>query len=48
LDEPGRQSDGQGLFFRVIGGRRAYWVYRYRAKVDGRSVEREFSIGPHP
>jgi integrase len=44
LKESGRHSDGQGLFFRVIGGQRAYWVYRYR--FGGK--EREYSIGPHP
>jgi integrase len=48
IDKRGRHSFGDGLFFRTLGQGRAYWVYRYRAKVDGRSVEREFSIGPHP
>jgi hypothetical protein len=41
----GRYSDGDGLFLRVLDpGRRAYWVYRYRA--NGR--ERETSLGSYP
>jgi hypothetical protein len=44
MEKPGRHGDGQGLFFRTIGGGRAYWVFRYRA--DGK--EREYSIGPYP
>ena len=44
LEKPGRHGDGAGLFFRTLGGDKAYWVYRYR--VGGR--EREFSIGPYP
>jgi Arm DNA-binding domain len=44
LGKPGRHGDGAGLFFRTLGGDKAYWVYRYRA--GGR--EREFSIGPYP
>jgi hypothetical protein len=44
LEKPGRHSDGGGLFFRTLGGAKAYWVYRYR--VEGR--EREYSIGPYP
>ncbi len=44
LVKPGRHGDGAGLFFRTLGGDKAYWVYRYRA--GGR--EREFSIGPYP
>ena len=42
LEKPGRHGDGAGLFFRTLGGDKAYWVYRYRV---GRR-EREFSIGP--
>jgi integrase len=44
LEKPGRYGDGDGLYFRTIGGNRAYWAYRYRA--DGK--EREVSIGPFP
>jgi integrase len=44
LEKPGRHGDGAGLFFRTLGGDKAYWVYRYRA--GGR--ERELSIGPYP
>ena len=32
LDRPGRHGDGDGLYFRAIGERRAYWVYRYRPR----------------
>jgi integrase len=41
---PGRHSDGAGLFFRVLPGEKAYFVYRFR--IDGR--EREMSLGPYP
>ncbi len=44
LEKPGRHGDGAGLYFRTVGGDKAYWVYRYRV---GRR-EREFSIGPYP
>jgi hypothetical protein len=44
IKKPGRHSDGEGLYFRVIGERKAYFVYRYR--VDGR--EREASLAPIP
>jgi integrase len=44
VKKPGRHSDGQGLFFRVLDANKAYFVYRYR--VNGR--ERETSIGPFP
>jgi integrase len=44
LERPGRYADGNGLYFRVIGLNRAYWVYRYR--VGGK--EREMSLGPYP
>ena len=40
----GRHSDGGGLYFRVIGEAKAYFVYRYR--VGGK--ERETSLGPFP
>jgi integrase len=44
LKKPGRHSDGQGLFFRVLGQNKAYFVYRFR--LNGR--EREMSLGPWP
>src|SRR5271163_2612623 len=44
LEKPGRHGDGAGLYFRTLGGDKAYWIYRYR--VGGR--DREFSIGPYP
>jgi hypothetical protein len=44
IDRPGRHGDGDGLYFRAIGERRAYFVYRYRAA----GKEREVSIGPYP
>lgn len=44
IEKPGRYSDGQGLFFRVLDGNKAYFVYRYR--VNG--VERETSLGAFP
>ena len=44
LKKPGRHSDGQGLFFRILGDAKAYWVYRFR--INGR--EREMSLGPYP
>ena len=37
----GRYLDGNGLFMRVLGPNKSYWVYRYR--VHG--VDREMSIG---
>jgi integrase len=48
LKKPGRHGDGQGLFFRVLPGDKAYWVYRYRVMVDGASKEREMSLGTYP
>jgi hypothetical protein len=44
IKRTGRHADGGGLYFRVLGEARAYWVYRYRA--GGRV--REMSIGPYP
>jgi hypothetical protein len=44
IKKTGRHSDGGGLYFRMIGEGKAYFVYRYR--VDGR--ERETSLGPFP
>jgi integrase len=41
VKKPGRHSDGQGLFFRVLDVNKAYFVYRYR--VGGK--ERETSLG---
>jgi integrase len=42
--KPGRYMDGSGLFFRVIGDNKSYFVYRYRIN----SREREISLGPYP
>jgi integrase len=39
-----RHGIGDGLFFRTIGKRRAYFCFRYR--LNGK--EREVSIGPYP
>jgi integrase len=44
LKTPGRHGDGGGLFYRVLPGEKAYWVYRYR--IAGR--EREMSLGVWP
>jgi integrase len=44
IRNPGRHSDGGGLYFRVLGAGKAYFVYRYR--IGGR--ERETSLGPFP
>jgi integrase len=44
IKKTGRHSDGQGLFFRVLGDAKAYWVYRFRIN----SREREMSLGPYP
>ena len=44
IKKTGRHSDGGGLYFRVIGEGKAYFVYRYR--IGGR--EREASLGPFP
>jgi integrase len=44
VKKPGRHSDGEGLFFRVLPGAKCYWVFRYR--MDGK--EREMSLGPYP
>jgi integrase len=40
----GRHWFGQGLFLRVLGEGKSYWVYRYRFN----NLDREFSIGPYP
>jgi integrase len=44
LKTPGRHTDGQGLYFRVLGDDKAYFTYRYTIK----GKERELSIGPFP
>jgi hypothetical protein len=41
IKKPGRHGDGNGLFFRVLPGERAYWVYRFR--IGGK--EREMTLG---
>jgi integrase len=45
LKKPGYHGDGGGLFFRVLDGDRAYWVFRYPG-ADGK--RRTMSLGPHP
>jgi integrase len=45
LKKPGRHSDGNGLFQRVLRGEKAYWVFRYPATVDGKRTAREMSLG---
>jgi hypothetical protein len=44
IEKPGRRAIGGGLYFRVIGEGKAYFVYRFR--FAGR--EREMSLGPYP
>jgi Arm DNA-binding domain len=44
IKKPGRHSDGGGLYFRVLGEGKSYFVYRFT--VAGR--EREMSLGPFP
>jgi integrase len=44
IRQPGRHSDGGGLYFRVLNDAKAYFVYRYT--VSGK--ERETSLGPYP
>jgi integrase len=44
IKKSGRHSDGGGLYFRAIGGGKAYFVYRYRHG----GKEREVSLGPFP
>jgi hypothetical protein len=44
IKKPGRHSDGGGLYFRTIGEKKAYFVYRFR--IGGK--EREASLGPFP
>jgi integrase len=41
---PKRHADGEGLFFKTLGGGRAYWTYRFTLK--GR--ETEMSLGAYP
>jgi integrase len=48
IKEPGRHSDGNGLFFRVLPGEKGYWVYRYPATVNGKRTAREMSLGTYP
>lgn len=42
---PGHHGLGDGLYFRVEGGEKAYWIYRYVAQ-DGK--RRVMSLGPYP
>jgi integrase len=44
LKKTGRHADGGGLYFRVIGKGKAYFVFRYRLN----GVERETSLGVYP
>jgi integrase len=44
IRKPGRHADGGGLYFRVIGQGKCYWVFRYRLN----GCEREASLGPYP
>ena len=44
IRQPGRHSDGGGLYFRVLNDAKAYFVYRYT--VNGH--EHETSLGPYP
>jgi integrase len=48
IKKPGRHSDGDGLYFRVLPGEKGYWVYRYRVAVEGKSRLREMSLGSWP
>ena len=41
---PKRHPDGDGLFFKVAGGGKAYWTYRFT--LGGK--ESETSLGPYP
>src|SRR6516164_8562589 len=45
LKKPGWYGEGDGLYFRVEGGGKAYWVYRYQG-ADGK--RRRMSLGPYP
>jgi integrase len=44
IKKTGRHADGGGLYFRVIGKGKTYWVFRYRLN----GVERETSLGRYP
>jgi hypothetical protein len=45
LKKPGWYGEGDGLYFRVEDGEKAYWVYRYTG-ADGK--RRRLSLGPFP
>jgi integrase len=45
IKKPGHYGDGAGLYFRVEGGEKAYWVYRYQSPNGKRRV---MSLGPYP
>lgn len=44
LKKPGRHADGEGLYLRVVGDNKVYWVFRYTLK----GAAREMALGPHP
>jgi hypothetical protein len=43
LDQPGHYGYGDGLYFRVLVHRKAYWDYRYQG-VNGRRREMSFGL----
>ena len=44
LSEPGRYSDGNGLFFRIKGSKSRNWLYRFT--INGNM--REIGLGTYP
>ena len=44
LKKRGRHADGEGLYLRVVGDNKVYWVFRYTLK----GAAREMALGPHP
>jgi integrase len=45
IKKPGWYGEGDGLYFRVEDGGKAYWIYRYTG-ADGK--RRRMSLGPYP